>query len=202
MVFLVYAHPPSFLRLPTAGALPVSRSPISLLEAEVTSSRLGQRLAVGTRPLAFPPSIRIVPVQTPDLLRTAPSRCQFCAPLSSLLPLQPLQHLPSPRTTLPSSPRLRSPVGLLFSLRKPLFPADLLCVSVLCPQTRIKNARHITMSLRASSSTTSRQYGSLPHCSRMTPRAKPCGQRSQVAFRIYRPKASSTGAPSVSLMIT
>ena len=125
MVFLVYVHPPSFLRLPTAGALPVSRSPISLLEAEVTSSRLGQRLAVGTRPLAFPPSIRIVPVQTPDLLRTAPSRCQFCAPLSSLLPLQPLQHLPSPRTTLPSSPRLRSPVGLLFSLRKPLFPADL-----------------------------------------------------------------------------
>ena len=55
---------------------------------------------------------------------------------------------------------------------------------------------------RASSSTISRRYGSLPHCLRMIPQARPCGQRLPVAFRIYHPKASSTEVPSMSPMIT
>ena len=115
MVCLVYPHPPSFLRPPTA--LPASRPSISLLETEVTSPHLSQRFAAGSCPLAFPPSIH-QPSTSPDLLRPAPSRCWFCARLNSSLPLQPLQHPPSPRTTLPSSPRLRSTVGLFLLLRR------------------------------------------------------------------------------------
>jgi len=177
MVCLVYPHSPPFLRPPTV--LPASRTSISLLDTEVASPNFSQRLAAGTRPLAFPPSIST----SPDLLRPAPSRCWFYARFNSSLPLPPLQHLPSLRTTLPRSPSLRSPVGLLLLCAGHLFPADFCAVS-LCPQTQTLNARHITMHPRANSSTTSLRYGSLPHCSRMTPQAKPCGQRSQVAFRI------------------
>jgi len=118
---------PSFLRPPTA--LPASRTSISLLDTEVASHPL-QSTSCRRQPSFGFPSFHQYST-SPDLLRPAPSRCSFYARFNSSLPLPPLQHLPSPRTTLLKSPSLRSPVGLFLLCAGHLFPANCCALSLL-----------------------------------------------------------------------